>query len=45
MGTMIGANRQLVSHEPVEFEKQLVEVQDSRKITDCLEGLYKIYPI
>ena len=45
MGTMIGANRQLVSHEPVEFEKQPVEVQDSRKITDLLKGIYRIYPI
>jgi hypothetical protein len=31
---MIGENRQLLTGEPVEFEKQLVEVQDCRKITD-----------
>jgi hypothetical protein len=31
---MIGENRQLLTDEPVEFEKQLVEVQDCRKITD-----------
>ena len=31
---MIGENRQLVTDEPVEFEKQPVEVQDCRKLTD-----------
>ena len=31
---MIGENRQLVTNEPVEFEKLPVEVQDRRKISD-----------
>jgi hypothetical protein len=33
VGAMIGENRQLVTNEPVEFEKSPVEVQDCRKIT------------
>jgi hypothetical protein len=41
---MIGKNRQLVIDEPVEFEKQPVEVQDCRKIIDHLRGIYRIYP-
>ena len=41
---MIGKNRQLVTNEPVEFEKWPVEVQDCRKITDHLRGIYRIYP-
>ena len=41
---MIGENQQLVTNEPVEFEKQLVEVQECMKITDNLKGIYKIYP-
>jgi hypothetical protein len=41
---MIGENRQLVTDEPVEFEKQLVEVQDSRKITNHFRGIFRIYP-
>ena len=39
---MIGENRQLVTNEPVEFEKKLIEVQDCRKITDHFEGIYRI---
>ena len=39
---MIGANRQLVTDEPVEFEKQPVEVGDCRKITDHFRGIYRI---
>ena len=31
--SMIGENRQLVTDEPVEFEKYPVEIQDCRKIT------------
>ena len=41
---MIGENRQLVTDQPVEFEKQPVEVQDDRKITDYFRGIYIIYP-
>ena len=41
---MIGENRQLVTNEPVEFEKYPVEVQDCRKITDHSRGIYGIYP-
>jgi hypothetical protein len=41
---MIGENRQLVANEPVEFEIQLVEVQDCRKITDHFGGIHRIYP-
>ena len=40
---MIGENRQLVTNEPVELEKQSVEVQDYMKITDHFRGIYKIY--
>ena len=41
---MIGENRQLVTNEPVEFEKEPVEVDDYRKITDHFRGLYTTYP-
>ena len=41
---MIGENRQLVTNEPVEFEKYPVEVQDCGKITDYFRGIYRIYP-
>ena len=41
---MIGENRQLITEELVEFEKQLVEVQDYRKINDHFRGIYRIYP-
>ena len=37
-------NRQLVTDEPVEFEKQPVEVQTFRKMTDHFRGSYRIYP-
>ena len=40
---MIGENRQLVTNEPVEFEKWPVEVQDCRMITYHFRGIYKIY--
>ena len=38
----IGENRQLVTDEPVEFEKKPVEVQDyyCRKIPDHFRGIY-----
>ena len=41
---MIGENQQLVTDEPVEFEKWPVEVKDCRKITDHFRGNYRIYP-
>jgi hypothetical protein len=41
---MIGENRQLVTDEPVEFEKLPVEVQDCRKITGRFKGIYRLYP-
>ena len=41
---MIGENQQLVTNEPIEFEKEPVEVQDCRKITDHFGGIYRIYP-
>jgi hypothetical protein len=37
---MIGENRQLVTDELVEFEKQLVEVRDCRKIPDHFRGIF-----
>ena len=40
---MIGENRHLVTDEPVEFEKEPVEVQDCRKSTDHFRGMYRIY--
>ena len=40
---MIRENRQLVTDEPVEFEKKPVEVQDSRRITDHFRRIYGIY--
>ena len=44
-GTMIGKNQQLVTDEPVVFEKQLVELQDCKKITYRFRGIYKIYSL
>jgi hypothetical protein len=41
---MIKENRQLVTGELVEFEKQLVEVQDCRKNTDHFRGIYRVLP-
>ena len=40
---MIGENQRLVTNEPVEFEKQLVEHQDCKIITDSFRGIYIIY--
>ena len=40
--SMIGENRQLVTNDPAKFEKQPVEVQDCRKITDHFRGIYRI---
>ena len=37
-------SRQLVTNEPVEFEKYLVKVQDCRRITGHFRGIYRIYP-
>jgi hypothetical protein len=42
---MIGENRQLVTDEPIVFEKYPVEVQDCRKMTHHFKGIYRIYPI
>jgi hypothetical protein len=39
---MPGKNRWLVTDEPVEFEKYLVEVGDFRRIADLLRGIYRI---
>jgi hypothetical protein len=41
---MIEQNRQLVTNEPVEFEKDAVEAQDCRKITDRFRGIYRVHP-
>ena len=41
---MIWENRQLVTNEPVEFEKYPVEFQDCRKIIDHFREIYRIYP-
>ena len=41
---MIVENWQLVTNEPAEFEKQVVQVQDYMKITNHFEGIYRIYP-
>lgn len=37
-------NRALFTDELVEFEGQLVEVQDFRKSTNCFRRIYGIYP-
>jgi hypothetical protein len=37
-------NRQVVTDEPVEFEKWPVEVQDCRKIIDHFRGIDGLYP-
>ena len=42
--SMIGENRQLVTDEPVEFEKEPVEVEDFRRITDHFRRIYGIHP-
>ena len=42
---MIGENRQLVTDELIEFEKYRVDVQDCRKITNCLEEFIEYTPI
>ena len=44
LGAMIGENRKLLTDEPVEFEKELVEDQECRKIIDQSRGIYRIYP-
>ena len=38
-----GENWLLLADEPAEFEKQPVEVQDFKKITNHLEWIYGIY--
>ena len=42
---MIRENGQLVTDEPVEFEKWPVEVPDFRRITDHFRGMNGIYLI
>jgi hypothetical protein len=41
-GATIEENRQVVTDEPVEFEKELAEVQDCRKSPDHSRGIYRI---
>jgi hypothetical protein len=41
---MNGEHRLLVTYEPFQFEKKLVEVQTFNKITDYFRGIYGIYP-
>ena len=41
---MSGKNRQLISDEPVDFEKQPVEVGDFWRITNHFREIYIIYP-
>jgi hypothetical protein len=36
--------RVIVTEELVEFEKQLVEVQDCRKVINHFRGMYRIIP-
>ena len=44
LGPMSGKNQQLVTDEPVEFEKLWrVEVGDFRRVSDHLRGIYGIY--
>ena len=40
--SMNGENGPPVTNEPVEYEKEHVEVQDFRKITDHCRGICKI---
>ena len=40
---MIGENWQLVTDEPVEFEKKPTEVQDFRRSTDHFKRIREIY--
>ena len=40
---MYGTNRRLVADESVEFEKELVDVQDFRRYTNYFQGIYRIY--
>jgi hypothetical protein len=42
--SLSGKNRRFVTDEPVEFEKQPVEVGDFHRITDRFGGIYgRIY--
>ena len=41
--TMIRETQQILTSEPVEFEKQQVEVQDCREFTDHFGGIYRVY--
>ena len=40
LGAMSGNNRRLVAYEPVEVEKQPVEVQEFERFTDRFGGMY-----
>ena len=44
LGSMIVENWQLVTNEPVDFEKEPVEVRDYRKITNHFRGIYRTFP-
>ena len=41
---MIGENRQLVTIKPVEFEKEQVEAEDCKEITEHFREIYRMYP-
>ena len=41
LSSMSGENQRLVADEPVEFEKQLVEVGDFKRITNHSRRIYK----
>ena len=41
LGPLPKKNRQLVADEPVEFEKEPVEVRDFRRITDHFRGIHR----
>ena len=40
---MRGENQPLVTYEPVELEKQRVEIQDFMEITEHFQKIYAIY--
>ena len=40
---MNGEHQLLVTEEPVEFEKYMVEVQDFGRIVDPLRGIHRIH--
>ena len=40
---MFRKNRQLVAHEPLEFKKQVVEVEDLMKFSVHFSGIYRVH--